>query len=235
MSRKFCLLVLVSMASPTPFSAEAQQGPSFDCRRASRAEEIAICQSPDLSAADRLIAQAFAKLPSDAPGRRLVRVNDIFREDCGADPVCILGLQLNSLDVLDGDAPPPPVAQLQARLQQMIAQGSGRKWSARLPTVVGQCQTTAIIDISDRFSNDIGAAPDAGSAVTFRNGGANVSYDKVGAVLRSRVGDAVNFCLSSIPKNCPAGDDRGRFYTVQNMRSGESWTLPDSQHMCGGA
>jgi hypothetical protein len=38
---------------------------------------------------------------------------------------------------------------------------------------------------------------------------------------------------SSIPKDCPPGDDRGREYTTTNLRTDEAWTLPDSQQMCG--
>lgn len=55
------------------------------------------------------------------------------------------------------------------------------------------------------------------------------------AIKNSRVGDHVLNCLVFIPKDCPKGDDRGRIYTVTNLRTLESWTLPDSQHSCGGA
>jgi hypothetical protein len=49
------------------------------------------------------------------------------------------------------------------------------------------------------------------------------------------LGDSVKLCLIFIPEDCPPGDDRGRFYRATNLRNGESWELPDSQHMCGGA
>ena len=42
-------------------------------------------------------------------------------------------------------------------------------------------------------------------------------------------------CLTSIPKHCPPGDDRGRKYTATNLRTRGSWSMADSQHMCGGA
>jgi hypothetical protein len=51
----------------------------------------------------------------------------------------------------------------------------------------------------------------------------------------SRPGDRVSMCLVSIPKDCPPGDDRGRTYKATNKRTGHTWTLPDSEHMCGGA
>ena len=31
------------------------------------------------------------------------------------------------------------------------------------------------------------------------------------------------------------GDQRGRIYQARNLRTGGTWTLPDSQHSCGGA
>ncbi len=53
--------------------------------------------------------------------------------------------------------------------------------------------------------------------------------------MASRKGDKVYVCLMSILANCPPGDDRGRVYTTTNLRTMESWTLPDSEHSCGGA
>ena len=53
--------------------------------------------------------------------------------------------------------------------------------------------------------------------------------------LRPAPGDKVLMCLVAIPHDCPPGDDRGRVYTVTNMRTAATWTLPDSQHSCGGA
>jgi hypothetical protein len=107
-----------------------------------------------------------------------------------------------------------------------------------LPKAIGQCVTTAIAKIGDRFGGPIGARPipnSMGSAVSYANGAYQVSYDWVAALARSRVGDRVRMCLVSIPTDCPPGDDRGRFYKTTNLRTGESWELPDSQHMCGGA
>ena len=67
------------------------------------------------------------------------------------------------------------------------------------------------------------------------NGVYGVSYEQVPAVQASRRGDRVITCLISIPQHCPPGDARGRVYTTTNLRTEESWTLPDSQHRCGGA
>lgn len=74
-----------------------------------------------------------------------------------------------------------------------------------------------------------------GTSVELENGVYGISYDNVPAVGRSRMGDKVRTCLSSVPMGCPKGDNRGKFYTTTNLRTQESWTLPESQHMCGGA
>jgi hypothetical protein len=103
--------------------------------------------------------------------------------------------------------------------------------AAPLPTRVGQCGETTIKEVSYRLEG----APDSGSAVVFANGGYQVSYDRHAQITRSRRGDPVRMCLVEIPRNCPRGDNRGRIYKTTNLRTGESWELPDSPHSCGGA
>ena len=102
---------------------------------------------------------------------------------------------------------------------------------AASPTRIGQCVGTRVKEVGTRLEN----TPGSGSLVTFTNGGVQVSYEQVREVDESRPGDRVSMCLVSIPKDCPPGDDRGRTYKATNKRTGQSWTLPDSEHMCGGA
>jgi hypothetical protein len=99
-----------------------------------------------------------------------------------------------------------------------------------LPTEVGECSETTIEDIGYRLAD-----PDSGSAVSYANGGVQVSYDTIPEIHRSRVGDEVKLCLVSVPEDCPPGDDRGKVYSATNLRTGENWEAPDSQHSCGGA
>ncbi len=99
-----------------------------------------------------------------------------------------------------------------------------------LPTEVGACSETTIADIGYRLGD-----PDSGSAISYANGGVQVSYDTIPEIHRSRIGDPVKLCLVSIPEDCPPGDDRGKVYSASNLRTGESWEAPDSQHSCGGA
>ncbi|MBV8889443.1 MAG: hypothetical protein JO305_07220 [Alphaproteobacteria bacterium] len=106
-----------------------------------------------------------------------------------------------------------------------------------LPTRVGQCTQTTIARIGFRLSDATTGRsdPSSGSAVNFANGGYQVSYDTVPPIAHSRAGDPVSMCLVSIPEGCPPGDNRGREYKTTNLRTRESWTLPDSEHSCGGA
>ena len=99
-----------------------------------------------------------------------------------------------------------------------------------LPTEIGACSETTIEDIGYRLGD-----PDSGSAISYANGGGQVSYDTIPEIHRSRIGDPVKLCLVSIPEDCPPGDDRGKVYSATNLRTGESWEAPDSQHSCGGA
>lgn len=100
-----------------------------------------------------------------------------------------------------------------------------------LPRRVGACVRTRIKSVETRLEG----TPGSGSAVSFKNGGYQVSYDTVPAIEHSKAGDPVWMCLVSIPRHCPKGDNRGRVYRTTNLRTHKTWKLPDSEHMCGGA
>lgn len=105
-----------------------------------------------------------------------------------------------------------------------------------LPKTVLSCGGSVITDIGGRLEGDKNF--ETGAHVTLKNHGVSVAYQEdtnIPAIKNSKVGDHVLVCLVFIPQHCPPGDDRGRFYTVTNLRTLESWTLPDSQHQCGGA
>jgi len=109
--------------------------------------------------------------------------------------------------------------------------------SGSLPTRPGTCTWTKIKRLEHRLGEgkDGPFVPDSGSAVTFENGGNQVSYEELDAVHHSRAGDPVLMCLVAIPQHCPKGDNRGRMYTTTNLRTWESWTMADAEHHCGGA
>jgi hypothetical protein len=107
--------------------------------------------------------------------------------------------------------------------------------ATRPPTRLGTCAFTTVRVVTQRLEDKGRPVPNSGSSITLKNGVYGVSYDQVAPVQHSRVGDRVMTCLAKLPTHCPPGDQRGRWYTTTNLRTYESWTLPDAEHMCGGA
>jgi hypothetical protein len=111
-----------------------------------------------------------------------------------------------------------------------------RRAAPRPPVMrVGTCVRTTISHVGQRLEDGVTRRVIPGSAVDFANGLGQVSYDQVPALNQSRRGDPVFVCLMRLPDHCPPGDVRGKLYTTTNLRTEESWTLPDSAHGCGGA
>ncbi|HEY3797227.1 MAG TPA: hypothetical protein VGL58_02660 [Caulobacteraceae bacterium] len=100
-----------------------------------------------------------------------------------------------------------------------------------LPTRPGACQMAAVAKIVSRLEG----MADSGSAVEETGGGYQVSYDMIAAISRAHAGDAALVCLVSLPSGCPPNDDRGKIYAVADLRTLGAWSLPDAEHMCGGA
>jgi hypothetical protein len=120
--------------------------------------------------------------------------------------------------------------------QPELKSGNVTSASAKIPVLIGECGRTTVESVSTRLSTGDGkSVHGSGSAIMLANGVFGVSYDQLASVDRSRRGDKVRTCLIQIPEDCPEGDDRGRVYKTTNLRTGESWTLPDASHMCGGA
>jgi hypothetical protein len=99
------------------------------------------------------------------------------------------------------------------------------------PTHIAECSRTFVIEIGPRLED----TANSGTSVETANKILGISYDQVKEVTDAQVGDPVIQCLMALPQDCPPGDDRGKFYTTTDLRTLESWTLPDSEHSCGGA
>ena len=121
----------------------------------------------------------------------------------------------------------------QFRMVEALLGRRDSKMAGHLPLDIQE----RIKEITTRLVNAVTGAriPGSGSAVSFRNGGYQVSYNDEEEISRSRVGDRVRMCLVTIPEGCPRGDTRGFRYTTTNLRTRDQWTLPDSPHSCGGA
>jgi uncharacterized protein len=235
---KLAILVIVGLAAAT-----SVQAASFDCTKAATVDERAVCADPRVSAMDTLLGQAFAEAkkssasdPQDAA--KMMAIARVFlaqRHACGATRSCLIASYAGALD---GYATIGSTVRIPSWVDaSTIADGKAPQ-SRSLPTAPGQCVSTEVTDVTPRLGDGGAVKPsdyDSGTAIDFSNGGHQVSYDREPALIGSRRGDNVVMCLIAIPRLCPPGDDRGRSYIVTNLRTQQTWTLGDSQHMCGGA
>lgn len=99
---------------------------------------------------------------------------------------------------------------------------------------IGTCASVRIARIGTRF-HESPPNNETGTSVDFDNGVHLVDYGLVGPVARSRLGDPVRLCVHALPEDCPAFDLRGIEYRARNLRTGGTWVMADSQHMCRGA
>jgi hypothetical protein len=121
-----------------------------------------------------------------------------------------------------------------AALALIAVAGGASGASERLPTIPGTCVLATIASVETRLMDGSKPIRGSGSAVVFANKGYQVSYEEIPEISASRRGDRVYMCLMQIPRGCPPGDNRGCIYTTTNLRTMQSWTLPDAEHMCGG-
>lgn len=98
---------------------------------------------------------------------------------------------------------------------------------------IGACYRARIETVSGRVAP--GPSDRDGSQAGFDNGVLQVSYGLTPQIARSRRGDWATMCVVALPTNCPPGDFRGVWYQTRNRRTGETWVMPDSHHLCGGA
>lgn len=219
-------------------SARAE-GPSFDCQKANLPTEKAICANPKMAAIDLLVAEAFKDFEPSFGGdkRQIARALIADRDACKDDAACIVSAQNNAL-LTYGSAPSWVENYNEALIgKKALAAARNSNADQPLPTSIGQCAMTHIATLTARLGDDPldTASSDSGSAATFTNGGAVVSYDREPGLVRSKVGDPAIICLMSIPRDCPKGDERGRFYYSIDLATKGKWALPDAQHLCGGA
>ncbi|HJX85305.1 MAG TPA: hypothetical protein VJ723_13265 [Candidatus Angelobacter sp.] len=209
-------------------SAAAQGKPSFDCAKAQTAVEKQTCADGQLAALDVAMVAAYNhalnRLPLEERAgvrRQHLEWFKIYRESCNAAAQAESGAHLKEC-----------IAKALSDHARDLASPDNDSFQ-----VVGGCTTTTVSKIGTRLSEGENGpdVPGSGSLVLYANGGVQVSYETVPGIEHSHVGDKVLVCFVSIPRSCPAGDDRGKMYTAKNLRTGGTWTLPDSQHSCGGA
>ena len=227
-------LVLIALGA----FARPGHAASFNCAAASTPDERAVCANASLSQLDSVAAEAYSQATASAGPAEIKPVALDFlaqRRTCGSNQPCIMASYVAVVNNYVGRGAKvalPPWA------NAMAISGGSAPASRAVPRAVGQCVQTDVTSITPRL--DPGHRPtsadfDSGTAINFTNGGYQVSYDREPALLQSRPGDGAVMCLIEIPRHCPPGDARGRIYAASNLRTGQSWTLPDSEHSCGGA
>ncbi len=213
--------------------------PSFDCAKASSPDEQAICANPYLARLDVLMSEAYGAFTPEFGDKRTIGkwlLQD--RSACGADEACIAAVQVNAIDTYGGTA-----AWAKSYADGLIgakaaafADEVSHRLDQPLPRGMADCAITHIAELTTRFGDPLeGADSGAGVALHFTNDGWEISYDMVDALYDAKVGDPVIVCLAWVPRDCPKDDTRGRVYYSLDARTGRAWSMPDSQHNCGGA
>ena len=239
-----------ALAAPSP--AQQASGPSFDCARAAAPDEKQICADEKLAELDRVEnaayrqamnaapAQGFTKQETQKDRKGFAKDSLADRRACGAAAICILDAQVAAIDYFSKNGSTIAVPPWVGDYRQTYARQHPEIVGAALPKALGHCVRAKITSLTDRAGDPLkpkppGLGADNGVVVDYTHGGHGVSYEYDSQAAQARVGDEVLLCLSSIPRDCPPGDDRGRFYSATDLRTGGSWMLLDSQHMCGGA
>ncbi len=220
------------------FTLPAAADPSFDCSKAKAPDEVAICANPELARLDSLVAAAYAGYQPSFQSKP--KVGKLFlgdRASCGGDTACIAAVQWNALETYGGDAGwvQDFVTRAIAARAEALA-GSTASVSTAMPTRPAQCVRTRIKEVTTRFGNPLTEA-NAGDGiyVAYENGGGVNSYDRGPEFKGVAAGQPAVLCLVTIPRDCPAGDDRGRVYYTLDLATRGAWLTPDSEHSCGGA
>jgi uncharacterized protein len=210
-----------------PAKAEAA---GFNCANAKLADEKAVCHDKKLSTLDDLLNRRFQESKKSTSDRQdLVHALRNFlsdRKDCGEDRACILSTYIAALWEISTERD----ADLGKFSAVMISEGTPTSFD--IPTVVGQCAATKVELVHSRLEGD-DPEFEMGIGVDYANGGYGVSYSREEPVARSTSGDPVIMCLIEIDRDCPP-DSSGHLFFTTNMRTKESWILPDAQHKCGG-
>ena len=165
-------LVLITASFFLTIASAWAAGPSFDCAKAKAPDEIVICGDEQLAQLDRLAALAYDEArhaSGRSSARAAARDGLAARSHCGADRDCIMSVQVATIIKFQqlGATVTLPDWAMSATMD-----GSNAGDGGALPTEIGQCANTTIVEITSRFQADINADPDDGSAVTFENGGA---------------------------------------------------------------
>lgn len=226
-------LALTGLLAGSIFTCPPAGAASFDCAKAATLVETAICSNQELSTLDDSLTSVYQKAirRSQTPDTlKEAQRAWLKRRNACQNTHCIKVLYKQRLAELTAAHPGPQRA---AGLQ--------------LLTRPGDCMETTIDNKQTRFEGSVPGQPGGEIAVSLAAGVGlyitaiphlSASQDQDVYMARTRdfaVGDRVRLCLDALPDDCPPGDDRGKVYTVTNLKNQLTFTGIDSWHSCGGA
>jgi uncharacterized protein YecT (DUF1311 family) len=195
--------------------------PGFDCHLARSFAEKTVCATPNLGRADHSLDYQYRWVIEHTSDANRERIREAQKAWLAKRDRC------ESVECVE--------AAYAARGKVIAAAWTRLDRARRFQlTRAGACDKTRIEEIGGRLQPVEGEPPD-GVSVSFADGIFVTDYDRPATVVASRIGDPVRVCLVSIPRHCPKGDDRGRVYSVVNLRTRGRWKMPDAEHSCGGA
>jgi uncharacterized protein len=217
-------LLLLGIGSAALGFSSLTQAASFDCAKAATPVEKAICTDGELSGLDEEMARLYKRAMQHGDAGEIKSGQKTWlkeRNGCGNDNGCIKD-------------------QYNYRISDLAR-------AVYLPQELDTCSTLVIDKKLTRFD---GATPgESGGEVIVgmeHNLGFYVmSVDDLPESENSdkymfdtddfAEGDKVKVCLTSIPPDCPPGDDRGKEYHITNYKNGKSFSGTPDWHSCGGA
>lgn len=230
--KKIIFAVLVSIFTFKSYAV------SFDCNKAATLVENVICSDEEISALDDALASSYANVlasSDDAGSIKLEQRNWLKKRNACQNKACLKTLYTQ-------------------RIQELTRSKSASKettndqaGSDALPKKPGDCMDSTLLGKATRFEGAV--AGQAGGEVfvqvtkdihlyvqTVPNFPASESIDAYMYSTPDFVkGDKISLCLLELPRDCPPGDERGKIYSVTNIKNNKSFVGIDAWHICGGA
>lgn len=230
--------VFLAMTLSLLATMSATADPSFDCGKARTLDEKEICSDRYLAQIDSAVSDAYRSYEPEFQSKSTIVSRTLEdRSDCGDDDACIAAVQLSALQTYKGMEPwvySYAVSLVGNRASLIGAQKL--EGSIQPPRKHAECSQTRIRSLTTRFGEPVSYGnEDLGTAVEYENGVFVISYSRDDGLYNAKVGQPVVVCLLTVPYDCPAGDDRGRFYYTLNLSTRLEWVMADAQHVCGGA
>ncbi|MBV8835215.1 MAG: hypothetical protein JO000_01640, partial [Alphaproteobacteria bacterium] len=115
--------------------------PSFNCAKASTADEKTICADARLAELDRAVSLAYARIPANLREGAKGDAKELLatRAKCGDDRLCILEQQVGAIETFAGLGAPVRVPPWVGAYRLDLVKAKGLPPEPGIPTQVGHC------------------------------------------------------------------------------------------------